>query len=41
MRSICILPKEIEPNMQKSIKSIRELILYNSNNAELLQKEKQ
>ena len=31
--------KEIEPNMQKSIKSIRELILYNSNNAELLQKE--
>ncbi|PGZ51791.1 methyl-accepting chemotaxis protein [Bacillus cereus] len=28
--------KEIEPNMQKSI---RELILYNSNNAELLQKE--
>lgn len=25
--------------MQKSIKSIRELILYNSNNAELLQKE--
>ncbi|MCU5473485.1 methyl-accepting chemotaxis protein [Bacillus paranthracis] len=30
--------KEIEPNMQKSIKSIRELILYNSNNAELLQK---
>ncbi len=31
--------KEIEPNMQKSIKSIRELILYNSNDAELLQKE--
>ncbi|MEC1979753.1 methyl-accepting chemotaxis protein [Bacillus cereus] len=31
--------KEIERNMQKSIKSIRELILYNSNNAELLQKE--
>lgn len=31
--------KEVEPNMQKSIKSIRELILYNSNNAELLQKE--
>ncbi|MFZ7802441.1 methyl-accepting chemotaxis protein [Bacillus thuringiensis] len=31
--------KEIEPNMQKSIKSIRELILYNSNNVELLQKE--
>lgn len=30
--------KEIEPNMQKSIQSIRELILYNSNNAELLQK---
>ncbi|AFU13946.1 methyl-accepting chemotaxis protein [Bacillus thuringiensis MC28] len=28
--------KEIEPNMQKSI---RELILYNSNNAEILQKE--
>ncbi len=31
--------KEIEPNMQKSIKSIRELIIYNSNDAELLQKE--
>lgn len=31
--------KEIEPNMQKSIQSIRELILYNSNDAELLQKE--
>ncbi|AKR10259.1 methyl-accepting chemotaxis protein [Bacillus thuringiensis] len=31
--------KEIEPNMQKSIKSIRELIIYNSNNAEFLQKE--
>ncbi|WNV17842.1 methyl-accepting chemotaxis protein [Bacillus sp. SI2] len=31
--------KEIEPNMQKSIQSIRELISYNSNDAELLQKE--
>ncbi|PEQ10171.1 methyl-accepting chemotaxis protein [Bacillus toyonensis] len=31
--------KEIEPNMQKSIQSIRELIIYNSNDAELLQKE--
>ncbi|PGA48595.1 methyl-accepting chemotaxis protein [Bacillus thuringiensis] len=31
--------KEIEPNMQKTIQSIRELIIYNSNNAELLQKE--
>ncbi|PEU88656.1 methyl-accepting chemotaxis protein [Bacillus cereus group sp. BfR-BA-01352] len=30
--------KEIEPNMQKSIQSIRELIIYNSNDAELLQK---
>lgn len=31
--------KEIEPNMQKSIQSIRELISYNSNDAQLLQKE--
>ncbi|OED12589.1 methyl-accepting chemotaxis protein [Bacillus cereus] len=29
--------KEIEPNMQKTIQSIRELIVYNSNNAEQLQ----
>ncbi|MEK4599088.1 methyl-accepting chemotaxis protein [Bacillus sp. FSL R9-9497] len=30
--------KEIEPNMQKTIQSIRELIIYNSNNADQLQK---
>ncbi|PEC30409.1 methyl-accepting chemotaxis protein [Bacillus cereus] len=30
--------KEIEPNMKKTIQSIRELIIYNSNNAEQLQK---
>ncbi|MED2723540.1 MCP four helix bundle domain-containing protein, partial [Bacillus thuringiensis] len=30
--------KEIEPNMQKTIQSIRELIIYNSNNANQLQK---
>ncbi|PGT51063.1 methyl-accepting chemotaxis protein, partial [Bacillus thuringiensis] len=29
--------KEIEPNMKKTIQSIRELIVYNSNNAEQLQ----
>lgn len=31
--------KEIDPNMKKTIQSIRELILYNNNAAEQLQKE--
>ncbi|MCU5187039.1 methyl-accepting chemotaxis protein [Bacillus cereus] len=31
--------KEIDPNMEKTIQSIRELILYNNNAAEQLQKE--